>query len=156
MVGETQEAAQRFWHGTTSADPLWQAFLLPILEEQGQEHLVADPEGLEALWQAFPASPAWRHKGAKVSQTRWFAWVQAFRGFLPYWHTKLVTLTYLGLALGYLTRGAGASVGLTPSKPPAVGEGGEPAKATTKEGGQARISELRTQCRNTATWPPAS
>eukprot|EP00959_Pyramimonas_sp_CCMP1952_P096374 2014733-Pyramimonas_sp.AAC.1 len=47
---------------------------------------------------------------AKIGMARWFGWVDTARAFLPMWHRRLLTLTFMCMLTGTLETGKALSM----------------------------------------------
>ena len=82
-------------------DPLYEAFYMPILADQGVEPDMTNfREQMDEVLDKLPVSGCFEKKGLRTAFRRRFSWFMSHSWHDQYWHTRLMTLCYVGLQLG--------------------------------------------------------
>lgn len=149
---QIQEASVDYHNNTGAEDMLFQAVYESIAFDKGRER---DGDfGTDAhqqdMWRRIPDDRAFESKGERVTTKRWGSWARGMGTFLERWHTVLLTLSWIGLRLGFFESAevcpvfgsSSAKIGVD------IGQDKTPDSSSSDTAADRRIRELRSKCVN--------
>ena len=125
--------------------PLWLQLREWILGDKGSMGHAYGEEREKELWLGL--KEAWGRMTQKVAMARWFGWQDAASQFLPQWHSRLLTMLFLAMSLGIVSRKKHGMPSDCLHTLATEAAAQEPGSSSTSRDGSA-LARLRRSCTN--------